>query len=134
MGKKKNKNVIWVYNETYMQEYLVIFAPNYKKFCEITKSEIRFSPRQEEGDEDGHVTGEFIGLVNEHSSLGIIWASDKTVNLVHELFHACAWTLRNRDIELTQDTEETYAYYYAYLYRTIKEELYKQKETKRKKV
>jgi hypothetical protein len=119
--QKKNKNVIWIFDETYRQEYLVVFAPNYKKFCEVVKKEIKFCPKQEEGDEN--CTGEFTGLSNKHSSLGVIWSSDKSVNLVHELLHACAWTLRNRDIFLTPDAEETYAYYYAYLYRTVMEKI-----------
>jgi hypothetical protein len=121
MKKKLNKNIIWILDNVYMQEYLIIFAPTYKKFCEIIKKEINFSPRQGENDES--VTGEFNGLTNKGGSLGIIWSSDKTINLVHEIYHACAWALRNRDIYLTEDTEESYAYYYTFLYRTIMEKV-----------
>jgi hypothetical protein len=118
-NKKDKKNIIWFIDPVYRQEYVIFFAPTYKKFCEIVKKEINFSPHQEEGDEN--VIGEFNGLTNKGGSLGVIWSSDKTVNLMHELFHACAWTLRNRDIYLTPDSEETYAYYYTFLYRSVME-------------
>jgi hypothetical protein len=122
MSKKKfNKNVIWLFDEIYMQEYLVIFAPTHKKFCELAKEACKFVPETVE--EDSGISGEFHGLTCKCSSLGLIWSSDKSYNLIHELVHACAWTLRNRDIHLTPDAEESYAYYYAYLYRTIMEEI-----------
>ena len=123
MKKKLNKNVVWFFDEIYMQEYLIIFAPTHKKFCEISKAECKFSP--EEVEAGSGISGEFHGLECKRSSLGLIWSSDKSCNLIHELVHACAWTLRNRDIYLTPDAEETYAYYYTYLFRTIMEELRK---------
>ena len=123
MKKPKNKNVVWLFDEIYMQEYLVIFAPTHKKFCEIAKEECKFSP--EPVDPHSGISGEFHGLECKRSSLGLLWSSDKSCNLIHELMHACAWTLRNRDIYLTPDAEETYAYYYTYLFRSIMEELRK---------
>ena len=121
MKKKVNKNVIWFFDEIYCQEYLVIFNPSHKKFCEIAKKETGFIPEQVE--DDSGISGEFHGLTNKNGSLGLIWSSDKSSNLVHELMHACSWTLRNREIYLTPDTDETYAYYYTYLYRTVMERI-----------
>ena len=109
---KKNKNIIWFWDNVYNQEYLVIFAPNHKKFREIVRKELNFCPHIEEEENESHITGEFNGLTNKGGSLGLIWSSDKSLNLIHELMHACAWTLRNREIFLTPDAEETYAYYY----------------------
>jgi hypothetical protein len=116
----KKKNIIWFYDEIYRQEFLVIFTPTHRKFCELIKKETGICLEPEENE----VTGCFHGMSNKKcGSLGLIWSSDKSLNLVHELMHACSWTLRNRDIYLTEESEESYAYYYTYLYRTIKERI-----------
>lgn len=121
MKKKQNKNIIWFFDDVYTQEYLVIFAPTYKKYMQMLKEEIGYKEPNEE--EPNGITGEFKGLSTKRSSLAVIWSSDKSNNLVHEIFHACAWVLKNRDIWLNPETEETYAYYYTFIYRMIKERI-----------
>jgi hypothetical protein len=120
---KANKNVIWFFDFVFNQEYCVIFTPTHKKFCELAKKETGFDVEFCEG-----VSGEFHGLTGPRGgSLGLIWSSDKTHNLTHEMFHACAYTLRNRGIFLTEETEETYAYYLTFLLRTTNEMLKEEK-------
>lgn len=116
-GESKNKNVIWFCDFVYSQEYCVIFAPTHEKFMELAEQETGF--KVEACD---FLAGEFHGLSTlKGGSLALIWSSDKASNLVHELFHACAWTLRNRGIHLSEDTEESYAYYLTFLLRAVKE-------------
>lgn len=120
MKKKFNKNIIWFFDEVYAQEYLVIFAPTHRKFCELVKKEINFTP-EDAGEKDDTVVGTFYGISNKSGTLCIIWSSTKTYSLIHECFHACSWVLQNRDIILNPETEETYAYYYTFIYRMIME-------------
>jgi hypothetical protein len=118
--------IIRFFDEIYMQDYLVIFASTHKEFCSIVKKEEHFCPHKS----DDTATGEFHGLDGKKCSLALIWSTDTTYNLIHECIHACSWVLINRGIYLTAETEETYAYYYTYLIRIIKEILIKQKRRK----
>jgi len=117
---KHNKNVLWFFDNVYRQEFLVIFAPNHKKFAEILKKESGFEvePCNEEC-----VTGQFNELKSKCGSLAVIWSSDKNLVLLHETFHACSCILGQRSIFLNPETEESYSYYYTYLIRTIQEYL-----------
>ena len=117
---KKNKNVMWFFDEIYRQEFMVIFAPNHKKFAQILKEETNFVV---EPCEEDCVVGQFNELKSKHGSLAVIWASDKNLVLLHEIFHACSSVLKDRDIWLNPETEETYAYYYCYIVRAIQERL-----------
>ena len=122
-NKKRNKNILVFFDEVYMQEFLVIFAPTHKQFCEIVKDRIGFEP---DSCEDGNQpSGEFHGLTNKKmGSLAVIWSSDKDEALTHEIFHAVCYTLRNREIHLEDcSSEEAYAYYLTYLRRKIKREM-----------
>ena len=111
----KDKNIITFWDSVYCQDFMVVLTRSHKKFCEIAKKETGFAPENC----NEQVSGEFHGLTNKHCSLALIWSPDKGLNLLHEVFHACAWVLRNREIFLTEETEETYAYYYTYIMRMI---------------
>jgi hypothetical protein len=128
MAKKHNQNIIEFFDPIYMQEFMVIFAPTHTKFREIIKKEIGFNTEEV----PNGVCGEFHGLESKRcGSLALIWASDKANSLWHEVFHACYYVLRNREIHLTPDSEESYAYYYSYIMRTIKNILDYQKREER---
>jgi hypothetical protein len=117
---KKNKNILWFFDEIYRQEFMVIFAPNHRKFAELLKKETGFvvEPCEEEC-----VAGQFNELKSKHGDLAVIWASDKNLVLMHETFHACSCILQQRDIWLNPETEESYSYYYCYIMRSIQERL-----------
>jgi len=117
---KRNKNVIWFFDDIYRQEFMVIFAPNHNKFREILKKETNF---EIEKCEEDCVAGQFNELKSKNGSLAVIWASDKNLVLMHEIFHACSCILQQRDIWLNPETEESYSYYYCYIMRSIQERL-----------
>lgn len=120
MKKTINKNIIWFSDDIYRQEFLIIFAPNHNKFAKILKEETGFTI---EPCKEDCVAGQFNQLKGKCGSLAVIWSNDKNLTLLHEIFHACSTVLKERDIWLNPETEETYAYYYIYLVRTIQEEL-----------
>ena len=121
MKKKEDKNIIRFIDEVYCQEFMVIFAPTHKKFCEIVKRELKITLEPEE---DSGTSGMFHGLSNKHCSLALIWSSDKGHNLIHELLHAVSFVLGARDIHIeSASSEEAWAYYLSYLYRRIKERI-----------
>ena len=115
--KKKSKHVLWFFDFVYCQEICVIFAPTHSKFVQLAKKETGFDVEKADG-----ISGEFHGLnTKKGGSLALVWSSDKDANLMHEMFHVCSWVLRNRGIYLTEESEESYAYYLTYLVRTAKE-------------
>lgn len=117
--EKRDKRVFWFMDFVYNQEFCVIIVPTHKQFAKIAKDEIGF-----EVEPCDFLAGEFHGLTNEnHPSLALVWSSDKDINLTHELFHACAWTLRTRGLTLSQESEEAYAYYLTYLFRQVRENI-----------
>ena len=96
---------------------MIVFTPSHAKFREIVKQHLNHDIEKDE-----EATGQFYGLTRKQQSIAIIWSSDKNTNLVHEIFHAVSWVLRNRGIALDGDgSEESWAYYLSYLWRTIKE-------------
>jgi len=121
---KKNKNVMYFFDEVYRQEFLVIFASNHKKFAQILKKETGFVV---EPCEEACVVGQFNQLKSKHGSLAVIWASNKNLALLHEIYHACSSVLKEREIWLNPETEESYAYYYCYIVRAIQERLRREK-------
>jgi len=119
--KKLPKGVCSLIDPIYCQEFLVIITPTYKKFKKLVKDVINYDIEED----DNGCTGQFTAINDKQKgSLGIIWASDKHSNLIHEIFHATSWVLRNRDLYLdSEGSDEAYAYYIAYLYREITERL-----------
>ena len=115
---KKNKNVMFFFDAIYRQEFLIIFAPNHNKFAQLLKNETGF---EVEPCKEDCVAGQFNELKSEKGSLAVVWASDKNLVLMHEVFHACSAVLQARDIWLNPETEESYAYYYCYIMRSIQE-------------
>lgn len=121
MKKKLPKGVFFFQDPIYCQEFLVVITPTHAKFRKFIKEYLNYDIEK-----DDSCTGQFSGLSNDKykRDLGIIWASDRKANLIHEIFHAVSYVMRNRDIALdSESSEETWAYYISYLYREIKERL-----------
>jgi hypothetical protein len=52
--------------------------------------------------------------------ISILWSSDININYItHECMHLCYMTLHRAGIDLSDDTNETYAYYLGFLVRDI---------------
>lgn len=121
MSRKLPKNAIMFRDEIYGINYLIIITPKHSKFRAIIKSYLNVNIEKDEDD----CGGQFHGLHDKYKGdLGIIWCVNKKATLIHEIFHACVYAMRNRDIFLDgESSEEAYAYYIAYLYNEIKEKL-----------
>lgn len=121
MKRKLPKGVIFFFDEVYGIEYMVIVTPKHSKFRRIMKEFLNIDIEKDEDD----CGGQFHGVHNKKKGdLGIIWCINKNATLVHEIMHLVSWAMRNRDIMLdSESSEEAWAYYYAYIYRTIKERL-----------
>jgi len=122
MKKKLPKNVIIFNDPVYCQDYIIVITPSHTKFRRIIKELIDYDIEKEE---DTGVSGCFYGITHpKKGDLGILWTKNRQCTLIHEIFHLTSWTLRNRDICLdSESSEESWAYYLTYIYRTIKERL-----------
>ena len=67
----------------------------------------------------GRCGGKFEGIYQEETGVerGMIWVpNDEPDIMSHEIFHAARWGLFNRrNINLSDENEETYSYYIQYL-------------------
>jgi hypothetical protein len=121
--KKMPKGVFFFQDPIYCQEFLVIVTSTHAKFRKFVKEYLNYDIEK-----DDKCTGQFNGISNSKESrdVGIIWASNRKESLIHEIFHAVSYVMRNRDITLdSSSSEETWAYYISYLYREIQERLSK---------
>jgi hypothetical protein len=122
MSKKKMpKNMTMFRDEIYGIDYLIIITPKHEKFRKLMKEYLDIEIEKDDDD----CGGQFQGFHNkEKGDLGVIWCVNKKYTLVHEIFHATSWAMRSRDITMdSEGSEESYAYYMAYLYREIKDRL-----------
>ena len=99
---------------------MIVITPTHAKFRKFIKEYLNYDIEK-----DDECTGQFQGLHHKNGNdLAIIWSSDRKSNLVHEIFHAVSYVLRNRDITLdNESSEEAYCYYFSYVYREIHERL-----------
>lgn len=117
---KKPKNVFFITDPIFCQDFMIVYTKTHAKYRKILKQVLNI-----EIDKDDKCSGCFQTINNKKKGdLGIIWISNKQSNLIHEIFHAVSWIMRNRAIHLdSEGSEETWAYYISYLYREIKEKL-----------
>jgi hypothetical protein len=104
--------ILHIYDFTYRQNYYFIPAKTHKEYREICKKQLRndIAPRDKE-------TGGGFNVFNyrkDKTEVCYIWASSKR-DIVHECFHAISYTLRNRGINLTDDSDEAFAYSIGFL-------------------
>ena len=120
MKKKYPKNTFFITDPVYCQDFLVVLTSTHAKYTKIVKKLINLDVAKDDG-----MSGCFQALSSKKKGdLGIIWISNKSHSLIHEIFHATAWVLLNRDIKLDSEaSEECWAYYISYLYREIRARL-----------
>jgi len=120
MKNKCPKNVIMFSDPIYCQDFMVVVTPSHTKYRKIMKKMLNFDVEK-----DDSCSGCFQVIHNKtRGDLGIIWIPNKQTTLIHELFHATSWLMRNRDITLdSEGAEEAWAYHISYLYKEIKERL-----------
>ncbi len=63
--------------------------------------------------------GCFVATDKDGQEICIIWITEWSV-LAHELFHCVFWILDNRGLQLTEQSEEAYAYLTGYLDKQIR--------------
>ena len=118
MNKKLPKNAFIFSDTIYCQDFVFVLTRSHEKFRRIMDKYLSIDIKPTEAD----CSGEFYGLQHKNKgTLGVIWVSDKC-SIVHEVFHATAWVMLNRGVNLdihAQGAEESWAYYIAYLYREI---------------
>ncbi len=61
-------------------------------------------------------SGGFMVFVKKNTDICCFWAKSQS-ELAHEIIHCIAYTLIEKGIKLTDDTDEIYAYYMEYLLR-----------------
>lgn len=105
-------NILHIYDFTYRQNYYFIAAKTHKEYKEICLRELR----NDVGNKHKEMGGGFnvFACGKEKTEVCYIWAKSKR-DLVHECFHAVSYTLRTRGLNLTDDSEEAFAYSLGFL-------------------
>jgi len=106
------RNILHIYDFTYRQNYYFIPAKTHTEYRKICKKELNndIAPKDTE-------TGGGFNVFDygkDKTEVCYIWANEKR-DLVHECFHAISYTLRNRGIKLTDDSDEAFAYSLGFL-------------------
>ena len=114
--KKLPKNCVIVTDPIYCQDFVFVLCRSHSKFRDIMKKYVDIDIKEAEFD----CSGEFYSFQNDaRGALGVIWVSNRC-SIVHEVFHATAWLMRNRGINVDSgSSEESWAYHIAYLHREI---------------
>jgi hypothetical protein len=114
--KKLPKNCLVITDPIYCQDFVFVLNRSHNKFRDIMKKYLNIDIKEAEY----NCSGEFYSFQNkDQCPLAVIWVSGKHT-IVHEIFHATAWLMRNRDITLdSEGAEESWAYHISFLYREI---------------
>ena len=115
---KRWGKTLHIFDPILRQNYYFVHAKDKDEYHKIVKKEFKVDlPNKGSG-------GSFNVISQNDIEIGLLWAKKNDIcNLAHECFHAISYTLRQRGIELSAETDEIYAYHLAFLMRTIREKL-----------
>lgn len=107
-----------IFCSVYALNYFFISTPTFDEFRKIMKK--RFKLEIPEDDQtEGHF--EIITKVNKGVDIGVIWVKDRKDygTIAHECLHAVQWSTSQRGLNLSEETEEAFAYLFSFLVSTI---------------
>ena len=114
---KKKIKCKHIYDEVFQTNYYVYYGV---KPSEYKDEVIRITGS--EADDLNLIDGKMNVYENEGIPIVFIWTRKKSVScLAHECMHAVHYTLNDKWLELSDKTDELYAYYMQYLMREILE-------------
>ena len=112
--KKCGKHILHIYDFIYECNYYWIEAKDHAEYCKVMKRQ--FNLNIEVDPKDGHFR-----VIEKHGiPIGVIWAKrNQPDSIAHECFHAASYFLRSRGVELSDESDEAFAYLMSYLIRAI---------------
>ena len=120
---------IQIYDPMWRQQFLWVKASTGKEFLDMLETKVK-NIREIAGEDGGADTdGESMTIEIEGTKVICFWFNTKEpATIVHELLHATFECLRDRDITLSEDSEETFCYLLSFLYGKILDELKPQRK------
>lgn len=106
-----------IYNEIFRQNYYVSFGLSSK---ELQKSVHKYIGKNWDCDIEKDNCGKFMIYETKKTSIFWIWTKERDITvLAHELMHCVFYTLKNRPLPLTNDSQELYSYMLEWLFKRI---------------
>ena len=128
MTKKLFTNI---HDEVWRQRYIWVHAKTGKEFLDTL--ETKCPKIREIAGDDGDVDTDGETMVLDINGVKVVcfwFNTEEPATIAHELLHCVFETMRNRDITLSEDSEESFCYLLSFLYTKVLEEL----KPKRKKI
>jgi len=120
MSRNKHKTANMKFNHYYMDLFginLYWFRGSREKYNRLVKGEFD----QKAPDKGPSVKGTFEVYKKDGIWISVIWLSNHSFELLaHECFHAVHWCLQDRGLNLTDASEEAYAYFLQALIKEMK--------------
>jgi hypothetical protein len=110
-------DILHIYDFTYRQNYYFIPAKTHKEYQDICWKQLKCKVEDKKYEVGGGFNV-FMHGKKEATEVCYIWANNKR-DIVHECFHAVSYTLRHRGINLTDDSDEAFAYALGFLVNEI---------------
>ena len=104
-------HILNIYDPVFRQKFYFILAETYEEYkviCKRATFNVAFSDNMK------YTNGGFTVIDIEGVEICLFWANAMPA-VVHECFHAVSYALGSRDIFLTGETDEVYAYYVEFL-------------------
>lgn len=117
MKKGKTHKPIFIYNATFRTNIYVSYGITADEFLKSVKYHCSVELKETPEDKYGRMTV----LYNPDGAEIIwLWLREKNVSeLAHEALHAVHYDLKNKGMNLTDDSEEAYAYYIQQIIREV---------------
>ena len=121
MTKKLFTNI---HDEVWRQQYIWVHAKNGKEFLDMLETKVPNIRTISGEDGDGDTDGETMVIEIDGVKVICFWFNtEEPATIAHELLHCVFETMRNRDITLSEDSEESFCYLLSFLYSKVLVEL-----------
>lgn len=108
--------IIHIYDETFKQNYYILYGAPLKEYIKNVKKYTNFIIE----DKENYHTGKCEVYLVKGVRIIFVWTMKRKIPiLAHELSHAVYFTLRDRQIKISDDSEEVYAYLLERLLREV---------------
>ena len=105
-------DIFHIYDFVFQQNFYFIPAKNEEEFRKKCKKQLGKIEFKEELDNDKD--GGFSVYQQNGAPVCFLWAHTPR-HIIHECWHAVSWTLRKKGINLTDDSDEAFAYLLGFL-------------------
>lgn len=121
-----------IYDKTFRQQYLWVRAKSSAEFLTMLETKVH-NVKDLTDPEDKEADGECLALTIDGSSVMCFWFNEKEPStIVHELLHCVFACMRSRNINLSEDSEETFCYSLSFLYSSVLEVFAEERKKARK--